>query len=260
MMGSKAFESPLVSHARMRGLFRAVVEARELSRVAGRGRGWRKGMEACHAGTALDLKDEDVVSDPHTAWLTDHIRRLGKREAAGAATQRELKRTLRERLEPEVAGAAMSTRDRLVCAIGQSMMLKRAGTGVVLAYADAASMGAAEWAGVLRMANVGDLPLVVVTLPGDLDVSAAAARAGQPALPVIPVDAGDPLAIYRVTQETMIRARGDGGVAVIECIDLKTDPVRQLGRQLVKKGICTERWVEAVAPGVRRALLQAQGA
>jgi TPP-dependent pyruvate/acetoin dehydrogenase alpha subunit len=71
-------------------------------------------------------------------------------------------------------------------------------------------------------------------------------------VPHLPVDAGDALAIYRVMQESVGRARGDSRGVVIECIACGVDPVAMMGGQLVKKGICTERWVAAVEADFRR--------
>jgi TPP-dependent pyruvate/acetoin dehydrogenase alpha subunit len=86
------------------------------------------------------------------------------------------------------------------------------------------------------------------------DLSDLVRRMGVNSLPVIPVDAGDAVALYRVTQETLVRARADGGVAVIQCVDCATDPIRLLAAQLVKKRICTQRWVTAVEPAFRATL------
>ena len=63
---------------------------------------------------------------------------------------------------------------------------------------------------------------------------------------MIPVDAGDVVAIYRVAQETIVRARAGGGAAVIEGVACGTDAVKLMGAQLVRKRICTEAWVQGV--------------
>ena len=84
MMGSKAFESPLIGHARMRALYRALVEARGLGRGRAAGLAWPRGFEACLAGTAIDLKDGDLVSAGAGTWLIDHVRRVGARDVRRA--------------------------------------------------------------------------------------------------------------------------------------------------------------------------------
>jgi TPP-dependent pyruvate/acetoin dehydrogenase alpha subunit len=141
----------------------------------------------------------------------------------------------------------------LLCAAGAAMALKAAGgENVVVAYAKADELSAAEWKRVLAVAGQEGLPLVVMALPtavSEVDLEAIARKAAaklELAVPVIPVDAGDVVAIYRVTQETLIRARAGGGAAVIQGVLCGTDAVKLMGTQLVRKVICTERWVEGV--------------
>jgi TPP-dependent pyruvate/acetoin dehydrogenase alpha subunit len=255
MMGSKAFESPLISHVRMRAMYRALVETRLLAQRAGRGSGLAKGMEACWVGTAIDLREGDLVSVPGNAWLPDYVRAVGTREKARAASRAEAVKAvhaLADRVTSRASGL-----ERLLVASGMARAVKAAGnSGAVAAYVGAAELSAAEWKRALTVAMDGDLPLMIVATPakGAADISDVVKRMGVKTIPVIPVDAGDAVAIYRVTQETLVRARADGGVAVIECVDCRTDPVRLLGAQLVKKKICTERWVTAVEPVFRATL------
>jgi len=252
MMGSKAFESPLISHARMRAMYRALVEAR----VLGRGRVWPRGLEACWVGTAIDLKDGDLVSAGRGQWLVDHVRGVGARESAKAATSGEVARALTQLAQEKTESTQVLGFDRMLCAVGMAMAVKP--QGVVVAYVGSDELTGAEWKRLLAAAAVGNLPLAIVTVPrlksnAAVDVSVVAKRMGA-AIPMIPVDAGDAVAIYRVTQETLVRARSDGGVAVIECVDCGVDPVKLMGMQLVKKQICTERWVAGVEVSFRAKL------
>lgn len=260
-MGSKAFESPLISHVRMRAMYRALAEVRMLAERA-KVRSLR-GVEACWVGTAIDLKDGDLTSDAGAAQqavLLEHVRAVGRREAGSAATAPELKRVLRRLREAKVEPFPGSAYDRMLCAVGAGMALKAAGAqGVALAYAGLADLTGAEWKRALTVMGQEGLPLVVMALPGEckVDLEAVAAKAAgsvDAAVPVIPVDAGDAVAIYRVTQETMVRARAGGGAAVILGVNCGTSAVKLLGTQLVRKGICTERWVDGVEPHLMRYL------
>ncbi len=254
-MGSKAFESPLISHARMRALYRALVETRALGAAAGRRVGearFEKGLEACWVGVAVDLKDGDLTSESGGTALVEHVRRVGMREAAAAG---EIRQALRG-MADEKATFAGSAGERLLCAVGQAMALRAQGEKrVVVAYVRAGEVKAAEWRRVFAVA-AGDLPLVIVCLPGagkgvDLD------RLAGVEVPVIPVDAGDVVALYRVAQESVGRARAEGGVVVIECVAMGVDPLKLMGGQLVKKGICTEAWVARVGSSVRTMVAKA---
>lgn len=237
MMGSKAFESPLISHARMRGLYRALVE----SRVLGRKGGWPKHFEACWVATALDLRDGDLTSDAQAAWLTNYVRALGAREAARAATMAEVKKARTSAVNAKASAFPGSASDRMFCAVGQAMALKSTGQGVVIAYVAANELKLPQWKHIIAASQDGALPLIIVSTPA------------QPApvldrfnIPVIPVDAGDAIAIYRVAQESIVRARADGRMAIIQCVPCGVDPVKMMAAQLVKKGICTPRWVASV--------------
>ena len=261
MMGSKAFESPLISHARMRAMFRALVETRLLSERAAKTRNaihlFPRGLEACWVGPVIDLKPGDLTSLPRAAWIADHIRAVGARETANAASLTEVRKALKAFAAEKSTSTKIVPFDRLLCSIGMSLALKAAAAkGVVTAYVGAADLSASEWKHFLSVAGEGDLPLIVVATPAanPVDISDVVKRMHTNTIPVVPVDAADAVALYRVAQETLVRARADGGVAIIECIDCGSDPVAILGAQLVKKKICTERWVAGVEPAFRATL------
>ncbi len=253
-MGSKAFESPLISHARMRAMFRALVEVRGLAKVQ-KDKGFR-GVEACWVGTAIDLKAGDLTSDTGAASeaaTLGYVRAVGARAAGGAAKGADVRAVLKELAKAQADAFPGSAAERVLCAVGEAMALQASGAGgVVMAYCGCAELSDGEWKRLLRVMGQGGLPLVVMVLPGvggpeDLEALARKSVASvDRAVPVIPVDAGDVVAIYRVAQETMVRARADGGAAVIEGIACGTDAVKLMGGQLVKKGICTETWVSGV--------------
>ncbi len=261
MMGSKAFENPLMSHARMRALYRALVETNVLGRRAGRRAALPKKLEACWVATAIDLRPEDLTNDVSPAWIVNHIRAVGTREGGKAATTAEIKRALRELQRPDAAGLKhLSSMERMLCAVGSAAALRAAGNrAVAMAYVGRGELSANEWKRLLAIADEGNLPLVIMATPeigskSDVDVSGIGMRGKFRNVPVIPVDAGDTLALYRVTQESIGRARADSMAAVIEGIDCGSDPVRMLAGQLVKKQICTERWVSDVEPAFRAAV------
>lgn len=246
-MKPKPYENPLIPHARMRGLYRALVETRLLGK---RGAGWPRGLEACWAATALDLQNTDLTSDSQAPWLTAHIRALGQRKEARAATARDVKTSRNEAKALNTSTGRMP--DRMFIALGQAMALKAAGEGVVLAYTAADQMKKPDWHRLLAAAEGHNLPLIVVATPGRKD-----SHLSKLNVPVIPVDAGDPIALYRVAQESILRARTDGGLAIIDCVDCGVDPIHLLATQLLRKGICTQRWLASVEPAFRKLLAPA---
>ena len=261
MMGSKAFESPLISHARMRAMFRALVETRVLSERAAKTRNaihlLPRNLEACWVGPVIDLKPGDLTSLPRASWLTNHIRSIGARSTANAATISDVRKALKAFADERASKSSIAPIDRALCSVGMAMALKPAAAkAVVITYAGGADLTASEWKRFLSVASEGELPHIVVVAPAakPVDVSDVVKRLGTNTIPVVPVDAADAVALYRVAQETLVRARADGGVAIIECIDCGSDPIAILGAQLVKKKICTELWVAAVEPAFRATL------
>jgi TPP-dependent pyruvate/acetoin dehydrogenase alpha subunit len=235
-------------------MYRALVETRVLSERASRAARFTKGLEACWVATAIDLKPGDLTSEDGGGALIQHVQRVGTREAARAANMTDIKKTMRE-LDAEKTAAAFTgtSVERLLCATGQAMALKAlGGKGAVVAYALQDELKAAEWKRLFTLA-AAELPLILVSMPsrGSLQVDLEKAARGI-SVPVIPVDAGDVVALYRVAQESIGRARAGGGAAVIECVAMGVDPVSSMRSQLVKKGICTEAWVAGVDAGFRR--------
>ncbi len=239
----------------MRAMFRALFETRALTERAGKKLGLPRGLEACWVGTAIDLQAGDVVSGLQAEVLGAYIRAVGTRKTDRAATKVEFRRAA-ERMSAARPFPGIAS-DAFCCAVGHATAMGAAASGnLVVAYVGVDELTATEWKRVLAVAHVGSLPLVVVTIPSIRvravgDVSEIARKIAGVSIPVIPVDAGDAGALYRVMQETCVRARADGGVAVIECVRFGTDPVKLLGDQMRKKGICTERWINEVEEDAR---------
>lgn len=234
----------------MRELYRALVETRALGERLPRTGQVPRGLEACWAATALDLHEGDLTSDRAAGSLPGYLRAIVARKASGLPGRMAVQALLSAPGE-SFAGTAV---DRLLCATGAAMALKAEGErSVSLAYVRPGELSAADWKRVLRVAAVGELPLVIVAAGcGDLPPSTSK-------VPVIPVDAADAVAIYRVAQESLLRARAEGGVVVIECVRTRLDPVVVLGGQLSAKGIATTAWM-AGAESRMRTLLASAGA
>ena len=242
-MKAETYENPLIPHARMRALYRAVVETRQLGsqlRIP-------KGLEACWAATALDLRDGDLTSDKQAHALPAYLKAIAARTGPGVPRKAEIRKLLAAKDVPFAGTPA----DRVLCAVGAAMALKAQDDSVAIAYVRKGELNAADWKRLLRIAAVGDLPLVIVAA-GAEDVPNSAR-----AVPVIPVDAADAVAIYRVTQESLVRARAEGGVVVIECVRTGLDPVELLARQLYAKGVATPAWTAAVETRLRALLVDA---
>jgi len=258
-MGSKAFENPLISHARMRTMYRAMVETRARAPRLGRNRRLPRGLEACWVGTAIGLEPADLTSDQRGTAALQYIRDAGQRTKDKGPAASSLRA-----LEDRPLAVAETSSERLLCAIGAALALRTFGKGAVMAYIARDDLKRAEWLRLLAIATRGDrngtLPLVLVVTPARTasasDLGSLAVTAGKSLgrrLPVLPVDASDAVALYRAAQESLGRARTTGGAAVLECIRSGSDPIRLLGEQLIAKRICTSPWCTRVSPSLRPA-------
>jgi pyruvate dehydrogenase E1 component alpha subunit len=213
-------ENPLLPHAKLRELHALMLRTREFERKQRAKSGSR---EALLAATAIHLLPGDILctndADPSAESLAP-LSKSGK---------------LSNHVAPPVEL-------RLQAAAAMARGLQGAGSeGLVLAYATA---GAPEvgWRSGLAWAQEARLPLVLACF----DATAGAAPRKSPTqkepltwatmtrfarqigLPILAVDGEDAVAVYRVMQESAIRARYGGGPAVIWAV--ATPPATGLTR------------------------------
>jgi TPP-dependent pyruvate/acetoin dehydrogenase alpha subunit len=282
------YENPLVPNAKLRQMYVAMAEARVLEEhVAGLQRrvkgpkGRRRldstrGQEACRVSTAIDLVPGDLVSDSQAGVVMDLL--------AGAKAGSLLKRVAELHSGKEPKGSNLvdaSARllpwiddagERLRMAMGAALSFKTLGrANVVVAYVRHGEVGKGAWRKVLELVGKLELPVIFVVLPagkgerrdGMTNLSAKTARLG---VPVIPVDAGDAVALYRVAQESLGRTRGGDGPVLIECVAYRTgssgggapdDPLVQMKEFLLGRKVGTKAWLERAGERMRRRIAAA---
>ena len=226
----KPYENPLTPNATLRALYRAMVELRAIafprqSRKAPR-------LEAAYAAPVLGLLPGDLTSSPLPPGVLDHLRAIPLRPGSGAPK--------RAHSLSQSPLSAASESERLLLALGQAQALKTQNTShcVVVNVAPLA-IKLTLLGRIVALAAGENLPVVFVTLPAPLPRFPSS-------IPRIPVDGSDPIAIFRVTQECLVRARAGGGPALLECVPSTHDPIQILGAQLVARGIATPRWLASV--------------
>lgn len=120
---------------------------------------------------------------------------------------------------------------QLALALGMSQVLQRTGNGSLVFTLLQSGYNEPEWAHALTLAQETQLPLILACAePGGADsfrtdrqttrgaplnwtsVQRLASRSG---LPILSVDGEDAVAVYRVMQESVLRARSGGGPAVL---------------------------------------------
>lgn len=200
-------ENPLLPHAKLRELHTLMLRTRELERKQ---RAMLGAREALLAATGIHLLPGDLLCAVESDTTAETLAPMDK---AG--------KTLGHVSPP------VDSRLQAVAALARG--LQAAGTdGIVLAYT---SVGSEEpgWQAALAWANESQLPVVLVcqdatggSVPRKstkqkepLTWATMTRFAKQISLPILAVDGDDAVAVYRVMQESVIRARYGGGPAVI---------------------------------------------
>ena len=261
-------ESPLVPNRTLQRMYAGMVESRMLEeklckRDGKAARPHVHGQEACRAGALFDLAPEDFTSDLYGSVTAAYLRG-------------EPLDTLVHHRPGSVSSLAgllpesSETRDRLQQAVGAAIALKRLKLNhVVVFFTGADEVKPTAWLPHLHRAAQLELAMLFVLLPEvtgktDLKVKLAASsgfseRATAAGVPGIPVDASDAIALYRVAQESLTRARAGGGPALMECIPFVLegkkpkkkaplpDPVNALGDILLRRKLCDQAALDGIA-------------
>ena len=90
--------------------------------------------------------------------------------------------------------------------------------------------------------------------------------ASQHGIPGIPVDGDDAVAMYRVAQEAIGRARIGGGAALMECISFKpagtkgkrADSIATLEQYMLPRRVVTKSWMEREAKAFAKRIAAAR--
>ena len=193
----KPRENPLVPHAVLRRLYETMLVLRKGDNAAARRRGERsaRGEEAMRASALLSLQPGDLISD------------VGKvPEIHGG---------------PSVLAPLGSGAIRVLSALGAASALRAQGAKrLAVVYVAAGELQPAEWKRLLGLAGGAELPVIFAVLPGGAERrhGVLSDRAQGWGVPGMPVDAADAVALYRVMQESVLRARGGDGPALLECV------------------------------------------
>ena len=120
------------------------------------------------------------------------------------------------------------------------------------------------WTEAVSQAVALQLPLLFIT--GATSATHAGPRRPPPALPAIPVDRGDALALYRVIYESAVRARAGGGPTWIECCawtplppepDTLPSPLEKMEEALRSRRIFERQRQRQLQKGLEREFIQA---
>ncbi len=269
-------ENPLLGTETLKRIHRYMVQCRAFAERAARakrksqaGAGPAAGLEAVEVGTIIHLKPGDTIAPLGSRWIS---RRLP--ESPLEPMMRELFPEKGQQSSPaimadECMGSAMTG-----VATGLALGYKRQQIpGIVVVLSDRAALGQTATDEAMAFAGEQKLPIIYViennvwegmgAMDGRDSHDELHARALHYGFPAIPVDGNDVIAVYRVAQEAIARARKNGGPTLIECQTFRwfghpaidpaglrpaaevarwraKDPIVHMDAYLKKKGLATD--------------------
>ena len=155
--------------------------------------------------------------------------------------------------------------ERLMLGVGAASALRAQGEGrLVLAYVEGDALPLPRWKQVLGAAGQAQVPIVFALLPtkDGRRQGAVSDRAQGWGVPGMPVDAADAVALYRVMQESVLRARGGDGPALVECVTWtpqgggkkSVDGVRAMRAVLEQRGLLGRERVAGARERTRKSV------
>lgn len=279
-------ENPLVPNKKLRQIYTTMVEARLLDEHVAKLQRKSKakhrlystfGQEACRTATAIELNSGDLVSDVQVsatmdllfgASLAPLLRHIDAVISGKQARKTMLpKEAIAGRQLPSIDDAS----DRLKIALGAAIAFKTLKqNNIVVVYVHNADLPKRTWKQVLTLAAKLDLPIIFVVLPEtgskDTQPTNLCEKARSAGIPGIPVDVNDAVALYRVAQESIGRARAGDGSVLIECIPYRSqghrnneidDPILHMKSFMTARKVCSAKWADRAWDVFRKKLATA---
>lgn len=276
-------ENPLVPNKKLRQIYTVMVEARlldeHIAKLQRKAKARHRlsstfGEEACRVATAIELTPTDLVSDAQVTATMDLLFGASLpsllRHVAAVVSGAQPCTTLQtvETVAKRHLTWIEDAEDRLKLALGAALALKaQKQSNIVVAYIYPADVPERLWKQILALVAELSLPIIFVVLPernskntSKANIRAKARLAG---IPGIPVDANDPVALYRVAQESIGRARGGDGAVLIECISSQAtrqrsneinDPILHIKNFMTGRKVCSEDWANHAGDALRKRL------
>jgi TPP-dependent pyruvate/acetoin dehydrogenase alpha subunit len=222
------------------------------------------GLEACITAAAIGLQPADVLLPAHGDLLAALVKGMPLRSLLRPASKKSARKKIPALAKQSFAnnviltGFSSATQLKLAAGIGLSCKLNKTGA-IVMVFIDDARTLLRDVRKILRFIGEHDLPLILVMLPAQRRIENVWMQFKTFAIPGIPVDGNDAVAVYRVAQEAIARARSGGGPTLIECAQLQTevDGLKQLEKLLHGKGLWSATQKRNVASKFRKQLSSA---
>jgi TPP-dependent pyruvate/acetoin dehydrogenase alpha subunit len=253
------------------------------------------GQEAAAVGTAIDLRVEDTIGPSHRDFITGFIKgapldkMLCHLYARGNSPDKGRSSPAHFGYAPlNVITPASTIAAQLNIATGVALANKmKKNDNIAVAYSGDGSTSLGFWHEALNFAGVHDLPIVFVcqnnlwaesvNLQFQTKVPDISTKAQAYGFPGITVDGNDVVAVYRVAQEAIARARRGQGPTLIECKTYRwyghseidpakyrdpeeverwkaKDPIANMEKYLTGKGLFTAEWKQEIVDGFNKEL------
>jgi pyruvate dehydrogenase E1 component alpha subunit len=220
------------------------------------------GHEAVVVATTFGLRAEDTI----TASSVN----LAARVAGGGSlqnlfTQGDRNNCCSSGLAAVVSPASLSN-DPFNLGTGGSLVHKIERKGnVVIALCPEESPPLDRWHEALKFAGAHKLPILYVIKSGAADPASTGPQnahledhsfmARDYGFPGIIVDGTDVVAVWRVTQESLHRARNGAGPTLIDCtMDLARDPLAHMEHYMRKRSVWDDEWKKQISRQIRAEL------
>jgi hypothetical protein len=222
----KPGEHPLMSNRSLRSMYAGLASVRAVLSTRRQTAPVRAALKdsACWVAPLEGLTAMDLALGCRTDGLLEHLR---PKSSAHLPVLKPLQRLY------GAIGAAMSSTGKLP-------------QPAIVAFFERHEIDSRDWPEALQRA--ASLPLLLVVLPrwkGREDTVELGKLARSSNVPAIPVDAQDAIALYRVSQESLGRARAGGGAAMIEAVHLDDSPpaIDKLAEYLTRRGVASPSWI-----------------
>lgn len=250
----------LISNDRLIEIYTAMLQCRMLGeRVgalarAGKKRPAASGSEAVAAATLIDARSDDglISAAPHRCAallkgvpLVNLLRPFSTRSSANIRGGNCQVHVASGVLAGPLAGTTFCNLDAAALAAGCAFAARHGNReNVVIAFYEGAKAEDA-WREMFLFALAHRLPVILVRQSAHpLWPLLTRGRSGK-SLPIIPVDANDAVAVYRVAHEAIAHARRGSGPTLIDCVPLRlagerkqdSDCIARMERYLQAKGL-----------------------
>jgi pyruvate dehydrogenase E1 component alpha subunit len=269
--------APLISNEKLHELYAAMLRCRMLEQRAKEL--FQQGKltsdfcgsavsEASAAAVAIDLTPGDVLCVPPGDWLPAFVKGMSPESLLLAhkhgveSTGASLAVVEAEQNNVFLAGDRLQPR-RSVLERAADARAKKNGA-VVVVFISCAPAPLDGWREVMTSAAEETLPIVFVHHAdgAEIGIPSSSRRGRNPealfhGVPAIGVDATDPVAIYRVAYEAVLRARQNRGATLLECLTVTAwsfDPVSAMENHLKRKGIESGGHERQIVEGFNREL------